>query len=780
MATELASLVLRMSADSAQLRTDMRKIRRSTADMERGFSRASRNIRAAVQAIAVGKLVQETARAADTYRLLSARIGLVVKDEKALQAVEKRLFDTAQDTRQSYQGVAELYARLSRNTQNLAVSQEDLLKITKLVGQSILISGTNAQEAYGGLIQFSQGLASGELRGEELRSVMENIPGLADAIVKGLDAIGVTANGTIGDLREMSRAGELTAEVILKALLTQVDRLEREFSSIPLTVSQAMTQLANDVQRGVAKSDMSPLIESIGELREVVSDPATIKSFTHLFSVMTEGAALVVKGWGEIFRVIKAGLKELDNITGRAFQSMPERFQADIAKARAELDKLSSQQIEDQKELDLLAARREQRRNVVTPLIDETPIFEGALQERIQARQRRIEELRSQVAELDKLRARAIANEEAMNKNADELGKVDLSIKNQVVPKIVVDEEGTKAAETRAKQIQSIIASLKTEAETYGMTSEEIALYNLRNLEAGDTLIKLAAGYIDKINLLKQEEEALEASSKAAKEAEEANRLARLEDQKLIETLAEEIELMQLGERERAQERAVRQLSAQAMDEQREAVRKLAGELYDLQDAAEEAAFSIEEFAREGARDIQDALGDKLFNFMQGKFDDIVDSFKQMIDRMVADAASAKLGEALTGSFTSGGSLGGFFGSIFPGIARAFDGGATTNAAAAGVGAGGLDAAIGSFLTAGLASGGPALPGNMYLVGEEGPELFAPGVAGRVIPNDAMPNGVVVNINVSGVRDDGHLRQSASQVAAQAAVALQRASRRNN
>ena len=173
----------------------------------------------------------------------------------------------------------------------------------------------------------------------------------------------------------------------------------------------------------------------------------------------------------------------------------------------------------------------------------------------------------------------------------------------------------------------------------------------------------------------------------------------------------------------------------------------------DLQDMAEKSKDQFTAFAEEAAANVQNVMADTLFNWMQGEFGNIEQDFKRMLDRMVANALAARLGEALFGAgFGAGGGseLGGLFGRI----AGAFGGA--------------------------RAAGGPVSPGRAYLVGEKGPELMVPSGVGRIVPNDQLGGGgVVVNINVSGVRDSADLRQSSGQVAAQAGLAVQRAMRRN-
>lgn len=724
MATELASLVLRMSADSAQLRadikkvqTDMGKMRKSAQSLESGFNGMSRTIKGAFAGLGVGIGISGIVRSFDalTDSLdkigdVAEKIGVTTDQLQELRYVAGQFGSNAEELDKS---LGQFVRRLGEAAQG----EGELLKILDAYSISVRDASGNTRDSVDVISDLADVIQRAESDVERAR-IAYNAFGRA-----GMALVPMLRNGSSGldDMRQ--RAHDLGLVIDGEAIQAssdfrdRLDELSKAFTALqadalgPLIpqITEFVVQLRDSIREGGgAKKVIDELAESFEQIAKLTGVIALagfgLSRGGPLGAMITGGAGALAIYREEIGKWL--AVPELKRLLNGEDIGAPKLLEGEDPFAQA-------------------------RKTLGTPGVPTVTI---------------------------------------------DTSKPKLKPLPVIRP---ISDDTDKEAERRVKQIQSIIASLQEEAATYGLTAEQIAVYKLEQLGASDAQLAMARALTEKIDLLTDEEEAMEASRQAAEEAAEAIHQSRLEDQKLIETLAEEIGLMQLGNRERAQEEAVRQLSAQATDEQREAVRKLAGELYDLQDAAKEAAFSIEEFAREGARDIQDALGDQLFNFMQGKFDDIAGSFKQMIDRMVADALAAKIGEALMGGFAGGGSLGGFFGSILPSIAGVFGGGGG-NAAAAGAGAAGLDSLIGGFLTGGLAAGGPALPGNMYLVGEEGPELFAPGVAGRVIPNDAMPNGVTVNINVSGVRDEGHLRQSASQVAAQAAVALQRASRRNN
>ena len=194
----------------------------------------------ALGTLAVVGVVAGLVRMVDTYTNLQNRLRLVTTGTENLGAVTKRLFEIANATRTTYEGTATLYARVALSTKNLGKSQEELLNFTESVNQAIILSGASAIEANAGLIQLSQGLASSRLSGDELRSVLEQIPAVADVIAKSL---GITR----GELRKMGETGVLTAEIVLKAFKDAREELAERFAQTVPTIGQAVVVLKNSV-----------------------------------------------------------------------------------------------------------------------------------------------------------------------------------------------------------------------------------------------------------------------------------------------------------------------------------------------------------------------------------------------------------------------------------------------------------------------------------------------------------------------------------------------------
>lgn len=202
----------------------------------------------ALAAIGVGASVRELFSMADASTNVASRLSLVTTSTSDLVTVQQKLFDVAQASRVKFVDLTTVYAQVARSTKDLGISQTSLLGVIQTISQAVTISGGSAQSAQAALVQLSQGFASGALRGEELNSVLEQTPRLAQAIADGLGV-------SIGKLREMGAAGELTASKVLDALEKSAASVQAEFGKMAVTVEQASTQASNSALRLVGVLD---------------------------------------------------------------------------------------------------------------------------------------------------------------------------------------------------------------------------------------------------------------------------------------------------------------------------------------------------------------------------------------------------------------------------------------------------------------------------------------------------------------------------------------------
>lgn len=280
-----------------------RKIKSAFEKMEGAAKRTAKAITTglggAISGLAVGALITQAIKLADTYIQLEGRLRLVVDSAEDLVKVQKELYRQSQETGTSYEANVDLFTRLARSTKNLQISQEDVLKVTEALNKSIVVSGASSIEASNALIQLSQGLASNRLGGEELRSVMEQIPRAAQMIADGLGV-------DIGKFREMSKQGLLTTEVVTKALLAQADVIDAEFARMPMTINRAWVMITNSVGMAINKINESTgvtnmLALAMAWLSKTIDDnidgitkflKVTISGLEHLAKIVAVGGAI--------------------------------------------------------------------------------------------------------------------------------------------------------------------------------------------------------------------------------------------------------------------------------------------------------------------------------------------------------------------------------------------------------------------------------------------------------------------------------------------------------
>lgn len=252
MAENAGGIYYDIEMDVRGLLTSQQRVNQRLDLMERGFDKTSRSIdttersmsslsRVAV-ALTAALSVQQVAEYADAWATVNNKLSNSLRPSEQLADVTQRVFDVTQATRSSLDATATLYAQLERGTRQYNTSAEDLAKLTTIINQGFVVSGATAQEAENAIIQLSQGIASGVLRGEEFNSVAEQGSRLMVALA---DSLGIG----IGELRAMAAQGKLTTDVVVKGLLSQGSVIGAEFANTTTTISQALQVAGNNITK---------------------------------------------------------------------------------------------------------------------------------------------------------------------------------------------------------------------------------------------------------------------------------------------------------------------------------------------------------------------------------------------------------------------------------------------------------------------------------------------------------------------------------------------------
>ncbi|EAV4774569.1 tape measure protein [Salmonella enterica] len=328
MAENVGDIEYVIKADTAQLLRADKQVRDITDGMEGGFNRADKAAssltssfgslsRVATSLMAILS-VQQVAQYADAWTTLNNKLANALRLGEQLVDVTERVFNITQQTRGSLDATASLYARLERATREYGTSADDLAKLTTIINQGFVVSGATAQEAENAIIQLSQGLASGALRGEEFNSVNEQGNRLIVALA---DSMGVG----IGQMRQMAAAGKLTTDVVVNGLLSQGVTIGNEFANTTTTISQALQVAGNNITKFFGENSTVKTGTAIFN-DAVISVSENIGA---LGAILTATAA--VMGSRYVGALTMATSKKIDDIAASRQQLVAERQAAQAA-----------------------------------------------------------------------------------------------------------------------------------------------------------------------------------------------------------------------------------------------------------------------------------------------------------------------------------------------------------------------------------------------------------------------------------------------------------------
>ncbi len=202
---------------------------------------AAEKLKAALQAIP---------EAGDQARQALARLGSTLGDQGSAGAILERLQGLSRQTGVPLADTAESFQRMAIAAKDVGATASDVFRLTEGIQKFGIVSGASAEEVKSATLQLGQALASGKLQGDELRSVLENMPQLAQAIARELGT-------TVGQLRQMGSDGKLTSDVVFPAMLRAVQGIDEQFAKMPVTMARAQQQYKAASDQFLASIDKS-------------------------------------------------------------------------------------------------------------------------------------------------------------------------------------------------------------------------------------------------------------------------------------------------------------------------------------------------------------------------------------------------------------------------------------------------------------------------------------------------------------------------------------------
>lgn len=218
----------------------MGNIERSAGTTERFVTRSAAAMTAAFAGVSAIAVAQAFLAVAERAKQMDAQLRLATATYGSFAQAQEDSRRIAQNTRSGLEETTKLYGNFIRASQETGRSQAEAARATETFTKALKLGGAGAQETASATLQFSQALASGVLRGDEFNSIMEASPRLARLLAT---ALGVP----IGQLRAMAEEGQITADVLFKALTDKkfTAGIDNEFKTLPVTFDEAMTQIGN-------------------------------------------------------------------------------------------------------------------------------------------------------------------------------------------------------------------------------------------------------------------------------------------------------------------------------------------------------------------------------------------------------------------------------------------------------------------------------------------------------------------------------------------------------
>ena len=232
-----------------------------------------------------------------------ARLNLIVDDGGSVSELEKKIMASAQRSRSAYFDTASAIASLGSNAGAAFANTDEIIAFMEQINKQFVIGGASAQGQAAAMLQLTQAMAAGALRGEELNSILENAPGIARAIESYM---GIAE----GSIKSYAEQGLITAEVVKNAMFAAADETNAKFESMPKTWAQIWTSMQNK-----ALSIFNPILTKINQIANseqftkvtdgIINGLAGIASVaTVILDLLINVASVVVDNWSWLSPII--------------------------------------------------------------------------------------------------------------------------------------------------------------------------------------------------------------------------------------------------------------------------------------------------------------------------------------------------------------------------------------------------------------------------------------------------------------------------------------------
>lgn len=223
----------------------------------------------------------------DQLTQLRARIDLINDGSQSTAEIMDKVFSAANRSRGSFLDMADSVAKLNLLAKDAFTSNDEAIYFVEQLNKQFKIAGAGVQETTSAMYQLTQAMAAGKLQGDEFRSIMENAPMLAQSIAQEMGL-------SVGQLKEMSSQGLITADIIKNALFNSAEETNAKFAEIPMTFQDIGTKLQNDLIAA-----FQPVMEELGNMTSSDAFMSVLNELAFSFKVVAAAAQVsiaIIKG----------------------------------------------------------------------------------------------------------------------------------------------------------------------------------------------------------------------------------------------------------------------------------------------------------------------------------------------------------------------------------------------------------------------------------------------------------------------------------------------------
>ncbi|MDP0124880.1 tape measure protein [Glaesserella parasuis] len=363
--TDLATLAIKVTTSGADKSArDLNNVERAAKRTETATEQLNKcfgRLQALLALSGIGGGISHLLALADKMQSLRNQVQFVTSSMTEMNQVQKELFEIAQRTRGSLEATTTLYTRSARALKDYGYAQKDILQFTETMNKAMAVGGVSAEAQASALFQLSQALGSGQLQGDEFKTIAESAPIILDVLAEYMGK-------SRAEVKKLASEGQLTSKLIFDAFNGSTEKINQKFEQMPISFGGAMQQMENAFMKFVDEQN-----RTLGITENLATGISFLaQNFEYLAGVLLAIAAgngakfisTLVLARVETHRQAQASL-----IAAKATQT---QAAAELAAAQAKMNLLNSemQLVRTKKARAAIEAKMAQQAQVITGLIN--------------------------------------------------------------------------------------------------------------------------------------------------------------------------------------------------------------------------------------------------------------------------------------------------------------------------------------------------------------------------------------------------------------------------